>query len=70
MYEFLTKKKIDPVFNDAKEKSKEKPMATLLRSKPLVVVPSYAKPTASHIAKDREIVRIVDTTLRLQKTQV
>lgn len=44
--------------------------ATLLRTKPLPIQPTYARTTASMLAKDREIVRIVDNDERKFKTEL
>lgn len=44
-----------------KKGGKQAPTTTVLpRVKPIPPAPSYAKPTAALLAKDREIVRIVE----------
>lgn len=53
LYEFLTKKKLN------------------LSNRTIVPeeAPLYIKPTASHLAKDRELARIVDNDQKLSKTK-
>ncbi|CAD8183309.1 unnamed protein product [Paramecium pentaurelia] len=72
LYEFLTKKKIGTIYPDKDNrdmKKQVKQQATLQRTKPLSVQPTYARPTANTIIKDREITRVIDENERKMLTK-
>ena len=59
LYEFLTKKKLNQTQKLTYTEKREKE----------IIAPSFSKPTASSLSKDREITRIVDLDAKKKKTE-
>jgi hypothetical protein len=63
LYEFLTKKQL-------KLDKRVKATGTVGGAQPAEEIPTYARPTANILAKDRELVRIVDEDEKRRRTEL